>query len=310
MAAKASPASASPPVPALPPMLPLGVKTIAGVRHRQRLKHRRILLVGVELEGGWDHEPDWPITPDGSVGDFPWRTCECFFFDNRTRCNNLRCEQCPPHKAGCKAKGPKELGELRSEPLRLRPLLKWVDKYYPPYTNSTCGLHVHLSVHSMLDYARLTDPEFNDHFQKYMRLWGKRAVPKDREFWRRFEGKNTYCKARFKPIEQLEDYEDRYTQLNYCAYRKHETLEVRLLPAFEDKAVAMNAILAVVRCAETYLQKHWKRADLIADDRVRVTVQESLSQRKVELPEPVPVKIPLLAPMPAAATADAASVPF
>ena len=185
-------------------------------------KLRRINCLGVELEGGWDGAPAG-YEQDGSV--------EC----------------CGEHT-----------GEVHSAPLHLEPLLYWIPRHYPEYSDDTCGFHVHFSLKDVNDYLTLTDRSFYNFFRSRLNTWGKTYPITNPAFWHRLDGKNTYCKKDFLPEKQIyrEDKSGtRYTQLNYC-YGLHGTIECRVFPMFQRSSVAQAAVCQLVDIVETYLLMH------------------------------------------------------
>lgn len=192
-----------------------------------------INLVGVELEGGWKIAPpskvhsDISVHVEDQVGDVPYQAA----------------------------------GEVSSEPMNLEKLSEWVYKNYPDYMNSSCGLHVHVSLKSNTDYIKLMSRDFQSYFLKKMEEWGKKTGLSDRHlFWARLLGYNNFCRKQHRPDEQIllaqkQDRDERYTQINYC-YKMHKTIECRLFPMFKYSRVAMSAILAFIDCVESYLDEH------------------------------------------------------
>lgn len=152
----------------------------------------------------------------------------------------------------------------------LRAALAMVRKCHPTATNSTCGLHVHLSF-SDEDTKRLAAPEFWDanegHWSRFWREWGEgRGWPQGHPFWRRLNGRNRYCEPRRK--EDLSSYynwyyqrtahrtafqQNRYSAVNFTAYQEHGTIEQRVLPMFSDPDITCAAIRATVECFDSYL---------------------------------------------------------
>jgi hypothetical protein len=193
-----------------------------------------IKLIGIELEGGWEEEPENGVNgeshSDGSVNSF----------------------------SGCQYDG-----EFVSRPMPLYDVESWIFRNYPDSMDSSCGLHVHMSLKTNLQYSRLMSKEFYDYFYRKLKIWGeKKKVYKDSSFWKRLEGRNTYCRVEYRdPDEQARSvskgqYGDRYNMLNFC-YGTHGTLECRVLPVFKSKGLAVSAIMTVCHIVETYLRKPW-----------------------------------------------------
>jgi hypothetical protein len=200
--------------------------------------HTYIDKIGVELEGGWDNEPN-NLKGDGSV-DVPSDYS----------------------------------GEVVSPPLTFHKALNWTVENYPDMVNDTCGLHVHISLKNNLLYSRLTSRRFYVYFLTRMTEWGKQAgLSPSHRFWDRLEGNNTYCLKKFIPGRQIslqEKQEERYCHINYC-YSLHGTIEFRLLPMFNKKETAVKAITEIV-----YIVKDWLSMQKREKTRQEVVTEEQL----------------------------------
>lgn len=201
-------------------------------------KNSKIDKIGVEIEGGWlnGHKAIESVYGDGSVN-----IADYYSKDEDDSCEDDIC------------------GEVCSDPLpSLRNLGKWVREFYPDTTNETCGLHIHLSTKRHLDYALLMHKKFFDLFVNGMSEWGKKNLgnrsEEDKAFWKRLSGVNTYCRKEWKPIKQLQGDWERYTMLNYAAFRDHRTIECRLLPAFKDVEKSLRGIGFFVKLTDSYLK--------------------------------------------------------
>lgn len=185
---------------------------------------KRINKVGVELEGGWDEEPDGEeVKEDGSV-----RILDVSY-----------------------------VGEVVSAPLNnMDYLSRWARTVYPAYTDRSCGLHVHVSLNDQNDMALLAETAFWNYYLRYMESWCGR-INSQRDHLRlhiRLVGDERYCARNFSPADQLDtDNEERYTQLNFCAWEKFGTLEFRVLPMFHSISRAIRGIFTIIRCVESYL---------------------------------------------------------
>ena len=147
------------------------------------------------------------------------------------------------------------IGEIASAPLLKKEVKNWILSNYPDQTNSTCGIHVHLSFCSDVDYSQLMTHEFYDYFLAKMEKWGnKNKINEGSAFWRRLEG-STYCNKKFIPDQQTYNNGDRYTHINYC-YSKYGTLEIRLLPAFQKSCLAVSAVREIIKIVNEYLRQH------------------------------------------------------
>lgn len=188
--------------------------------------------VGVELEGGWNQIPDGcHLQHDGSVS----------------------------------VADIAHVGEIVSQPMNLEEILSWMNLCYPQKTNATCGLHVHVSVKNTLHYSRLMDREFHQYFFKKMKEWGERIrVNKASAFWKRLAGNNSFARrTNIDPDAQASVRGKdgvRYRLLNFC-WRLHGTMEMRLLPAFQKKELAMSAVKEEVILVEKYLSAFGRTED-------------------------------------------------
>jgi hypothetical protein len=186
---------------------------------------KHVHRLGIELEGGWDKiMPDVCIGRDGSV---------------HVTANHY--------------------GELPSPPLYPFRFEKWLRAHHPTAVNDSCGMHVHVSVRSPLDYNRLMRRKFYNRFLAEAETLGRTlALPESHLFWLRLRGANNYCARRFAPEEQYKakskGLADRYTHLNFC-WSLHGTMECRLFPAFSDPEHSTAAVRWLLHLVESYLSE-------------------------------------------------------
>lgn len=202
-----------------------------------------INLVGIELEGAWDGQRPENLHGDGSVeiSGYDASDCDC---DDPDDCN-------------CQARTARIVGESSSPPLAISAVSAWIERNYPDETNSSCGLHVHISLRELSYYTRLMEPAFYTrvfiptmtHFCNAIRHSGDRAL-----FTARLRGDNHFCQDMTMSVIQANYLRgtDRYTQLNYD-YRQFGTVECRLFPMFSTATRASRAVHAYLRCVHTYL---------------------------------------------------------
>lgn len=193
--------------------------------------------MGVELEGGWDIDRN---TVAGKCVDAKSKT-----------------------DGSVNVHAP-SIGEITTRPHRkLANLLGDVRILHPTVVNDTCGLHVHTSF-SPIHTSLLTTKDFWDYFQDFWYKWGmerKDVFTKDERdrYWSRFEGKKrahaerSYCQKKFIPAEQLNYHDDRYTQVNFVAYKKYKTVEIRLFPMFQNPDITVSAIEGVAEMYNSFL---------------------------------------------------------
>lgn len=161
------------------------------------------------------------------------------------------------------ATGLAAIGEVAS-PALIRPALwTWVRDHYPDVTNRTCGIHVHMSFRHELDYQRLMNKAYHDHMLLGLHRWGlAQKLPKDHVFWPRIRGCNLFAQDVFHgDLAAMHrggasgDYHDnRYGIVNFC-HTLHKTLEIRVLPTFSDKKLAIRAIRRILNLTEEFLDR-------------------------------------------------------
>ena len=202
----------------------------------------RVKLVGIELEGGWDQAPEGEaLVRDGSVKFPPIIDVE----------------------------SPRYKGEVVSVPLPVDNFARWVQHAYPKYVNETCGLHIHMSFHYRINYARLMVPAFTGYMVGVIRAWAEQEdLPRNHSQWNRLHPTHPWtlqhCAHIYLGEGQVrmtrKDFESRgtpysrYTFINYCD-GQHHTIEVRGLSMPETPEVAIRAIIAVVDGTNRFLSK-------------------------------------------------------
>lgn len=193
--------------------------------------YNRIAAYGIELEGGWEIEPRGAVH-DGSVEGLDHVGFE---------------------------------GELPSPPLRsLDSVATWVRQNFYDECNDSCGMHVHMSFKNLADYALLMDgEEFQDHLLQGIREWADNNshISSYHPIYKRLDGENDMCELNYCPDTQvIQEGKDssRYNVLNFC-YPLHTTLEIRVLPAFEDSYDAIDAINETSRLVNAWLKRNRKR---------------------------------------------------
>lgn len=201
----------------------------------------RVVRIGVELEGGWSELPkDAKIENDGSV-----------FSHARTAAGNLKRDGFPDWSFGEIPVGP-------MSPTRLRSALK---KYWPTKIDNTCGMHVHMSFESVLQYSLLADsPDYQETVIKYMKKWADENLPVNHHIYERLSGANIYCQKKFWPFNQINQKKKgygfevghRYTMISY-SWERHRTVECRLLPMMPTQALAISAINHLLDITNAYL---------------------------------------------------------
>lgn len=218
----------------------------------KRLKHKipvqkHINAIGIEFEGGWAKY----IHTDGKAAKFG---------ELGIQVKRKRSPQNLKYDGSVRIEAPEAMwkGEIASKPLQIRNIRAWIARNRPEVIDPSCGTHVHVSVTNSNKYTQLTDKAFEEEYLNRMAKWGSRnEVPKNSEFWKRLQGKNSYCKKQHIPENQMYHVGrggERYTQLNYC-WGLWGTVEFRMLPAFNDPWLTTDSILETCRIVEDFLNK-------------------------------------------------------
>ncbi len=208
--------------------------------------------VGFELEGFWESGPaPNGFHEDGSVssrlassGD-RLHTRECDFPDCEGECWD-----------GSEENRDGWLGESTSHPLLMGadPWREWLGHNWPDNWDRSCGFHVHTSFKEPVAYVWLAEDEFYD--RVFIPTMSDKAGAWGPLFSDRLQGGNQFCRRTFAPVAQVRANEMRYTQLNFCAIREHNTIECRLFPMFNDLhgAPTRDAAGRFVRTTKTHLE--------------------------------------------------------
>lgn len=209
------------------------------------------------------------------------KTCneclECSFNSEESiACNTHRCEKFEENchaecdctyvscdgDCGCERDcscGTEVDGEMVSPPLMSEECEQWIRNNYPNQTNTTCGSHHHVSFKHMKYYAIVMDREFQEFMLDELEMWGKSVGVRDGSaFYRRLQGDVHWCKNEYSAHEQIHtsDKSDcRYRVINYCN-KLHGTMEVRVLPAFQDVEYTVSAHRALTSIIEQYVSDH------------------------------------------------------
>ena len=115
-----------------------------------------IALIGVEMEGAYkklNYETSLGFKHDGSV------KVRQAFHKCKKKCKCI-CELCKIKKKCCTRVKYNFIGEVVSQPLKLKELIKFMNNNYPDKTNRTTGLHCHFSFKNVQDYGRLLERKF------------------------------------------------------------------------------------------------------------------------------------------------------
>jgi len=222
----------------------------------------KIVKIGIELEGAWsempdneDNQDDWLYSSymwhdDSSVEGLGYGDGECGDCDY---CCNDEGDHCYNREGGSS-------GEIISYPMPINGTWRnWVNRYYPEDLNSTCGGHFHVSFDNIQAFELLCTQEFFNHFILELKRWGKRANIRNYNFWDRLANENTMCNIDYRGEQQLYIRHDNYPNCRYSAlnyqYHKHGTLEIRVLPMFQDWKIYCKAVEVSMGIIQKYLDK-------------------------------------------------------
>lgn len=186
-----------------------------------------VYKIGVELEGGWEDEPD-ELRSDGSVS-----------------VNSAY------------------VGEVSIGPYRqFINLAKGIRSDYPNNVNGSCGLHVHVSFRTLAYYEAILSLEFTNAFIEHMQFWGKDNLGNEgieySRFHARLGGDNQFCRRNTESdslFALLIGRGERYRIWNF-PFRQHGTAECRVLPMFDEPENAILAIGEVVSFVDDWALKH------------------------------------------------------
>ena len=205
---------------------------------------RYINLVGIELEGGWEELfPAEPLHRDQSV-------------------QGPEVEECSHY------------GEIASHPMPRKEVSGWIRKHYPIASNAYCGLHIHVSLKNMANYAKLMDRRFYDYYLRELFVWGeKHKIPKDDMFWLRLVGDpaspfSRFAQSKFCPRPQVMNAikgptdEPRRAHINFCLALKG-TVEFRTLPMFTNVDLTVSAVKRVLDLMEEWLRNNNKNRKMV-----------------------------------------------
>ncbi len=263
--------------------------------------------VGVELEGFWNKYPagstngDVVWHDDGSVefdDDGSGRDCTC-----PCTCGESDDDYCRYCDEGCDhdcdgyhdSQG-SGAGEYVTRPVPYKQwnkMVKILDENYPSATNDSCGGHVHFSPKNKIIYQIFMNEDFWYGLKEHLRRWAIRNLNENgiEKMKSRLAGEGSYCHNRFTPEEQFEGGNDRYTHINYD-YKKYGTIEIRLLPMFDQKELYIKAVKDMLDFVVNWIQKELvsitnPRVDILRADMKGViktkemkTYEEKRIQRK------------------------------
>ncbi len=142
--------------------------------------------------------------------------------------------------------------EIRTNPGTISHALKQLLALYPDETDSSCGMHVHISFADPLFCTQLMTNEFFEYFRGRFAAWGEaQGFLPSSNFFKRLRGENSFCQINTVAADPFNV--DRYRQLNFSAWHSHKTLECRLLPMFRDSRHGVSAVLELMDIIHTWV---------------------------------------------------------
>ena len=256
---------------------PLDLDKVLGKTRNQ------IYRVGIELEGGWTKLPNGTVPGhDGSVVVEAPADTE---FDTAYQKWSLAYRRARDRGEYYSVPEPKRTwltGEIPSPPIEVEKVEPWMRQFYPQVVNNTCGMHVHFSFKTALQYQRLMTPAYPATIIEYFTLWAKKeGLAATHPLWDRLAGKNRFCKHEFHADQQVSSKKDhsqtrpghRYTVVNYCYSVYQGTMECRLLPMMETPDQGIRAVKYLLDITNAFL--------------VTYRAREERASSKVEADKPV-----------------------
>jgi hypothetical protein len=191
---------------------------------------------GIELEGGWDLAP---------------RDARLFKSDSSVS-----------------VPGRWRVGEIVSPVLE-----SWQDGSdfmlvnYPDHTGSSCGLHVHMSfgdgAANPYNVGRLADSSaYQTGLLDSLRALAAELKVTSKAFYSRLDNENSYCRTAWSPLEGLNG-GTRYRAVNFAAYSKHGTVEIRVLPMFSKRQISVRMVKRVLSFTDRYLSALPAETDIV-----------------------------------------------
>lgn len=222
------------------------------------LQPHSFLKVGIEIEGRWVNArnvEDRALAAGlGATGDASIRRSP----------DNLNCTR----------------HEFQTKPGTLRQAISQLLDFYPDETDSSCGMHVHVS-YPNTDLTLFYTDEFMVYARSRWETWGaKNGLDPNSQFFRRLRGENDYCNVNSIDEDRSMEANDRYQQYNFASWEKHETLECRLLPMFRRASLGVSAVIELVSIYEDWLNSAHKFVLTLPEASVYVQqLQDEFSDR-------------------------------
>lgn len=144
--------------------------------------------------------------------------------------------------------------EIQTKPGTVVEQLRQLARFYPDESDTSCGMHIHVSFTDPGSVTALCSPEFMEYFTNRWNAWGvAQGLSPNSEFFRRLQGENDFCMPNGDYDFEHPYATDRYRQLNFLAWNEHKTIECRLLPMFRSARLAYSALVELVSIYEDWL---------------------------------------------------------
>lgn len=261
---------------------------------------------GHTLHATESHYDDADYDDDG-WNDGPWDDGDIdnsgYLYGNTCCCGYHRCTRCYPNGYTSREAYMQRVGgsttrlngrmpnyrcaEWSSPPIFLDTFPQWreiLPEWWPTSVNSTCGMHCHLGLRTSRDYARLLDlgfrftvelvEELTRQFQSgIFSTWPEAEIA-----LRRFRH-NNYCHVPEDTnfhMRQFMTADDRYTAVNFSAFRSHGTVELRILPSILHADRGITLIDHALNFTNDYLATKGRALVRVERKPIVVTCEDDL----------------------------------
>lgn len=246
--------------------------------------------IGNFLHGDGSVGGDFPTDSGGYIHDHyndgdddaPYNDCGCGDSDCET-CQDYYRER-EFYEASHSGSPNYRCGEWSSPPIFPTRLTTWAShltEFWPDSVNDSCGLHMHLGLRTPRDYARLIDigtsfannlvTMLRDNFESSWRSW-----PERRYALRRLEGTNQYCEIMHDenyPTQQFLGSGSRYTAVNFTAFRRYGTVELRILPAIRHADRGIEMLTTVLNFSDNFLHTDARKLAIVERKKIKVVAE-------------------------------------
>lgn len=124
--------------------------------------------------------------------------------------------------------------------------------------NSSCGLHVHISLRDQSAYFKLRSWEFAGYFQRAYARTFRRELEKFRlmnRFCKAYENKTDFERNVRAQLAANDKTGVRYKAINYNSYNLYNTVEFRVFPATTSEKKLREYVAFAMDCVEVFLKK-------------------------------------------------------